>query len=195
MRRWIALATIGIFMAAAPAAAQTFGFGAHAGVSVPTGSYGGTGADEGFAELGFLGGLDLWYPIMAAPGLSWYTSVDAVAHSTDDAGPYEADGGYIFFPAMTGLRFDIPAGPVQVFATGQIGLVFARPPARTDVSADGKLATEFAFNVGGGVQITDYVYAGAKFYPMGDVGWSWDDGTELSQPANFIDIYVGFGVR
>ncbi len=192
MKKLIALCTIALFVVTAvPTAAQTFGFGAHAGVSIPTGDYGGNDdfATDGFAELGFSGGLDLWYPLM--PALSWYTSVDAIAHSVDDDA---IDGGYLYFPLMTGLRYDIPVGAVGLFVNGQLGVIFARPPSIGDV--DGDLGTEFGFNFGGGAQITENIYAGLKYYPLGDVEFSYDDPAgSFEKSVSFFDIYVGFGVK
>jgi opacity protein-like surface antigen len=198
VRKSILFATIVFFGAAAPAAAQTFGFGAHAGVSIPTGDYAGTDdiTSDGFAELGFSGGLDLWYPLTSfAPGLSWYTSADAIAHSVDDSEFIEeVDGGYLYFPLMTGLRFDIPLGTVGVFATGQVGAIFARPPS--DDVVDGEFSTELGFSFGGGVQVTDNVYAGLKYYPLGDVDFSYEGMDEpFEQSVSFLDIYLGFGVH
>lgn len=195
MKRLITFATVALFLLAAPASAQ-FGFGAHAGVSVPVGDYADTGtAEAGHAEMGFSGGLDLWLPLMMAPGLSWYTSVDAIAHSTDETGtPFAADAGFLYFPLMTGAQFDIPAGPLGLYATGQIGLIFARAPDLA-AGATGDLSTEFGFSLGAGAQITDFLYGGLKFYPMGDVEWSWDDGSTATRSVSFFDIYVGIGVR
>lgn len=201
MKKLITLATVAVFfIAAAPAAAQTFGFGAHAGLSLPVGDYGDTGSvDAGFAEMGFSGGLDLWYPLIMVPGLSWYTSVDAIAHSTDEEGSgIAADAGYQYYPLMTGVRFDIPVGAVGLFATGQLGVVFARPPAADfgGGELDSDLTTRFGFSLGAGVQATDNIYGGLKFYPMGDVDWSWDDEAQTQTlPVSFLDIYVGFGVH
>lgn len=196
MKKLIALATVVIFfLSAAPAVSQTFGIGAHAGVSIPMGDYGatdGANTDAGYAKLGFSGGLDLWYPLVMAPGLKWYTSVDAIAHSIDDSAT-NASGGYIYFPAMTGLRYDIPVGMAAIFVTGQLGVVFAKPPKVSDVSGD--ITTKFGFNLGAGVQVTRYIYGGLKYYPMGDVEWSWDGGTPTKMPVSFLDIYVGFGVH
>ena len=200
MKKLISLVTLGLFLVAAPAAAQTFGFGAHAGVSVPLGDYADTDPNQGgFAESGFSGGLDLWYPLIVVPGLNWYTSVDAIAHSTDETtSGLAADAGYLYFPVMTGLWFDVPLGPMGLYATGQVGAIFARPPA-ADFGAgevDGDVGTEFGLSLGIGVKATDNIYGGVKFYPMGDVEWSWDDGAATStRPVSFFDVYVGFGVR
>lgn len=204
MKKLIALATIALFfVGVAPAAAQ-IGFGAHAGISVPMGDYGDTEAtDAGFAEMGFSGGLDLWVPLRAVPGLSWYSSVDAIAHSTDEGSAALAgfdvpsDAGYQYYPLMTGVRFDIPAGTIGLFATGQVGLVVARPPAVDfgDGELGSEMSTKVGFSLGGGVQLTENIYAGLKYYPMGDVDWSWDDGSEETLPVSFFDVYVGFGVR
>ena len=192
MKKLITLATFVAFIVAAPAAAQTFGFGAHAGVSVPLGDYGDT--DIGAAGFGAFGGLDLWYPLTAVPGLSWYTSADAIAHPADNATVgFGDDTGYLYFPLMTGVRYDIPAGPIGLFATGQLGAVIAMPPVLAgDVS--GETSTKFGFNLGAGIQATDYIYGGVKFYPLGDVDWSWEDGTTRTTSVSFFDIYVGFGV-
>jgi opacity protein-like surface antigen len=169
----------------APTAAQTFGFGAHAGVSIPTGDY------SDAADLGFSGGLDLTYPLlMVSPALSWYTSADAVAHS---ASAEAADGGFLYFPIMTGLRVDAGAiGMIRPFATGQLGLVLARGP---DLGPSPQTGTEFGFALGGGLQLTDNVYAGLKWFNMGTVDFSYEPDLEASQSVSFLDIYVGFGVR
>lgn len=194
MKKLTALVAVVLFLFTATPAAAQFGFGAHAGVSIPAGDYGDTGA----AELGFLGGLDLWLPIMMVPGLSWYTSADAIAHSTDETinTDFVNDAGYLYFPLMTGVRFDLPLGPVGLFATGQVGAVFAKAPSADFGAGEvgGDLTTELGFALGAGVQATDYIYGGVKFYPMGDVEWTWD-AQSLTQQASFIDIYVGFGVR
>lgn len=190
MRKLFVIATLALFgFGNAPAAAQTFGFGAHAGVSVPTGSY------SDHAELGFLGGLDLLYPLaMVTPALSWYTSVDAIAHSSaDDA----LDGGFLYVPVMTGLRFDVPVGPMAAFATGQLGLVMAKAPSGfrlAGLTVDPDLdnsdwSSNFGFNVGGGLRLTDNIYAGVKYYPLSDLFTDGDEGLD----ASFLDIYVGFG--
>ena len=199
MKKLLALTTALVLFAAAPAAAQ-LGIGAHAGISVPLGDYGATDAnDGGFAELGFSGGVDLWMPLMMVPGLSWYTSLDAIAHSTDDAAPGVAtDDGYLYFPIMTGLRFDIPAAPLGLFVTGQVGAVLARPPGADFGSGevDGDITTKFGFSLGAGVQLAPFVYGGLKFYPMGDVDWSWDDDAVTeTRSVSFFDVYVGIGVN
>ena len=199
MKKLTALGALVVFLlSAAPAAAQ-FGLGAHAGLSVPVGDYASTdAAGAGFAEMGFSGGLDLWFPLMMVPGLNWYTSVDAIAHSTDDAdGSLAEDAGYLYFPIMTGVQFDIPAGPLGLYATGQIGAVFATPPTRSTGAGDvdGDMGTEFGFSLGAGAQFTDLIYGGLKFYSLGDVEWSWDDGESITNPVSFLDLYVGIGVR
>lgn len=193
MRKFIVCATLAFFAGTTPAAAQTFGFGAHAGVSLPTGDY----ADN--AELGFLGGLDLWYPLSAmVPGLNWYTSVDAIAHSVEPEG---ADGGFLHIPVMTGLQFDVPIGPVAAFATGQLGIIFSKAPdfdfgpGNAVLNGDSELGSEFGFNFGGGLQLTENVYAGVKYYPLGDKQFEYDAGFTQELDVSFLDIYVGFGVR
>lgn len=186
MKRVIVFALLAFIGATAPAAAQTFGFGAHAGVSFPTGDYG------DFVETGFSGGLDLWYPLSATLPLSWYTSADAVAHSVEDS-----DSGFLYFPLMTGLRFDVPVGPAALFATGQLGVVFTRGPDN-EVFGDAQFGAEFGYNVGGGVQLTDNVYAGVKYYPLGDIDFEYDGAGENfdnTADVSFFDIYVGFGVN
>ncbi len=190
MRKTILAAFVAIAFAT-PAVAQstTFGFGAHAGVSIPTGDY----ADA--ADLGFLGGLDLMYPLMmVTPGLSWYSSVDAIAHGAASDG---VDGGFLYFPLMTGLRFDIPAGPVGVFINGQLGLIFNKGPDvdALGVTADGEFTTNFGFSFGGGVQATENVYAGLKYYPLGELDFAYSDTEgDVRGDVSFLDIYIGFGV-
>lgn len=193
MRNWIVLTTLLLFgFGGAPAAAQTFGFGAHAGVSVPTGDF----ADA--AELGYLGGLDLWYPLVTlVPGLSWYTSADAIGHSAEGQ---NLDGGYLLAPIMTGLQFDVPVGPLALFANGQVGAILTRGPSSDadNVLVDSELGTEFGFNVGGGLQITDQLYAGLKYYPLGNVEFEYEgtvaDATR-TRDVSLLTLYVGFGVR
>lgn len=181
------------------------GFGAHAGISIPVSDYGSSEetGDAGFAELGFTGGLDLWVPLgSVARGLSWYSSVEATAHNIDeDELGGSAEGGYLLLPLMTGLRFDLPIGPASAFVTGQAGVVFVRGPEATfdgPELIEGDWSTDFGFNVGAGAQITDNIYAGVKYYPLGDVELQYESGgTEIRPeiPISYVDIYVGFGVR
>lgn len=187
MKRFATAAIAGAFLAwGAPASAQSFGFGAHAGASIPLGDY------SDAADLGFSGGLDLTMRLMAiAPALSWYTSVDAAGHSTtlDDA-----DGGFLHFPIMTGLRLDAGTlGMIRPFLTGQLGLVVSRGPDLNGTSPDTE--TNFGFALGGGLQITDNVYAGLKWFNVGDVDFGYDTLGDLTTPVSFLDVYLGFGVR
>jgi opacity protein-like surface antigen len=168
----------------APAAAQTFGFGAHAGVSIPTGDF------SDVADLGFSGGLDLFYPLaMVTPALSWYTSADAAGHS---ASADNIDGGFLTIPVLTGVRLDVGAlGMIRPFATGQLGVGFVRGPEVGQTS--GSTTTEFAYALGGGLQLTHNIYAGAKWFNLGDV--AFDPAVPGAQSVSYIDIYLGFGVR
>lgn len=187
MRRFATIAMAGAFLACGtPAAAQTFGFGAHAGVSIPVGDY------SDAADLGFSGGLDLTLPLTAiSPAVSWYSSVDAAAHS---AASDEIDGGFLYFPIMTGLRLDAGAlGMIRPFLTGQLGLVVNRGPDLSGQSA--QTGTDFGFALGGGLQLTDNLYAGLKWFNLGDVDFSYDPGGDVTQSVSFLDIYLGFGVR
>ncbi|HSH44338.1 MAG TPA: outer membrane beta-barrel protein, partial [Longimicrobiales bacterium] len=166
MRKWIVMTAAGLLFAAAPVSAQTFGFGAHAGVSLPMGDYGDA------TSLGFTGGVDLFYPI-GPSGLSWVTSASATAHSVDDdnvGGDF--DGGFLLFPLMTGARYDIPAGGISAFVQGQLGAVFAKGPESDGVDSD--YSTNFGWNVGGGLQFTENVYAGVRYFPLGDVDFEYD---------------------
>jgi hypothetical protein len=185
MRSFATAAITAAFLAwSGPAAAQAFGIGAHAGVSIPTGGY------SDVADLGFSGGVDLTLPLpMATPALSWYTSVDAVGHS---ATPENISGGFLTIPLLTGARLDIGAlGMVRPFATGQLGVAFARGPRVNDASAS--TTTEFAWALGGGLQLTEHFYAGAKWFNLGDV--AYDPPVPGDPSVSFVDIYVGFGVR
>jgi opacity protein-like surface antigen len=198
MRAFLVLTTALLFsLGSAPVSAQTFGIGAHGGVSVPTGDY-----SDG-TELGFLGGIDLWYPLtMVTPALSWYTSADAVAHSVDAD---DMDSGFLYVPVMTGLRFDVPLGPAAAFATGQLGLVLAKGPSfeagtnGTTVDVDSNWTTNFGFNVGGGLQLTDNIYAGVKYYPLSGIDFEYESFEDVAgfddYDVSFLDIYIGFGVR
>lgn len=169
---------------AGPATAQStnFGLGAFAGVSLPTGDYGDV------AELGFVGGLDLFYPL-GMEGLTWLTTASVSAHSIDDP---DADGGFLFIPLLTGLRYDIAAGPVGVFVNGQVGAVFNKGPENAGVDSD--WGTDFGFALGAGVQATENIYAGLKYFPLGDIDFSYGD-AEFAQSVSFLEIFVGFGVR
>ena len=182
---------------AGPAAAQStsFGIGAFAGVSLPMGDYGDTeGSDPGAANLGFSGGLDLFYPLMS--GLSWLTTASVTAHSVDED-VSGTDGGYLFIPLMTGLRYDVAAGPVGLFLTGQAGALFNKGPDfdTTLFSAEGEWGTHLGFAVGGGVQATQNVYAGVKYFPLGEVDFEYGEGANAPQSVSFLEIFVGFGVR
>lgn len=190
MRNSIVFATLLVFgLGGTPAAAQA-GFGAHAGVSIPTGDY-----SDG-AEVGFLGGLDLAVPLAAvSPALSWYSSVDAIAHSVDVD---DADTGYLYVPVMTGLRFDIPIGPLSAFATGQAGLVLTRGPSfegaigPIQFESDAEWGTDFGFNLGGGLQLTDNIYGGVRYWPLSGLNFEYPN-SSVEADVSFFDIYVGFG--
>jgi hypothetical protein len=177
MRKILVIAALAAF-GATPAAAQ-IGFGAHAGVSLPMGDYG-----DG-ADLGFLGGVDLVYPI--ATSVDWYSSADAISHGVENA------DGFLYVPVMTGLRFVFPAGPIRAFAGGQLGAIFTRG-ASVDSGPDPEFGTEFGFNVGAGAHVTENVYAGVRYWPLGDVEFSYDDDSTGTVDVSFFDIYVGFGV-
>ena len=179
-------AIVFFFLAAGPATAQTFGFGAHAGVSIPTGDY---GED---VNTGFSAGLDLTYPLlMVTPGLNWYTSADVVAHSVDDE-VIDTDGGFLYVPLMTGLQFEFPVGAIRPFLNAQGGLVLHKGP---DIGlAEAEMGTDFGFVLGGGARIGENFYVGAKYYPL-DLSFEYAD-TDASADADvdFLDLYVGFGV-
>lgn len=187
MKRFVTtFAVAACFVAAGPVSAQTFGFGAHAGVSVPTGDYG-----DG-VNMGFSAGLDLTYPLlMVTPGLNWYTSADVVAHSVDDDG-LEVDGGFLYVPIMTGLQFEFPAGGIRPFVNAQGGLVLHKGPSFGPIESE--LGTDFGFVLGGGARFGQNFYVGAKYYPLSiDFAYEGEEGGG-SADVNFFDIFVGFGV-
>lgn len=197
MRNLTVWTFVALLAFAGPATAQStnFGVGAFAGVSLPMGDFGDdSDAQSGFAEIGFVGGLDLFYPL-GMTGLSWLTSASVSAHSIDEetAG---ADGGYLFIPLMTGARYDIAAGPLGVFLTGQGGVVFNKGPSFELLAetVESDWGTAFGFALGGGVQATENIYAGVKYFPLGDVDFRYPDG-DIAQDVSFLEIFVGFGVR
>lgn len=203
MKRYAtAMAVVGAFLVAAPAAAQTFGFGAHAGVSLPMGDYGATDnlETDGFAKTGFSAGLDLRYPLlMVTPGLNWYTSADVIAHSVDeDEAGIEFDGGYLYVPLMTGLLFEFPAGGFSPFLNAQGGLVLHKGPSLDDPflgTGESQWGTNFGFVIGGGARFGQNFYAGLKYYPL-SLDPEYEESIEPQEDVetNFLDIYVGFGV-
>lgn len=192
MRTSIVFATLFVFgLGGTPAAAQA-GFGAHAGVSIPTGDY----SDD--AELGFLGGLDVTVPLTSvSPVLSWYSSVDAIAHSLDDD---DADTGFLYVPIMTGLRVNVPVGPLSAFAAGQAGLILTRGPSfevtggPEGFGSDAEWGTDFGFNLGGGLHLTENIYAGVRYWPLSGLNFEREGSGEQEFDVSFFDIYVGFGV-
>lgn len=183
MRKVIAACTVAFVFMAAPASAQTFGFGAHAGVSLPTGDYGDA------AKTGFSAGLDLTYPLLAVtPGLNWYTSVDVAAHSAESDA---VDGGFLFVPIMTGLKFEFPAGALRPFINGQLGLVLHQGP---DVGTfESEMGTDFGFVIGGGARFGQNFYAGVKYYPLSPSFKYEGVESDEDSDVNFLDIYIGFG--
>ena len=193
MQKSIVWTAVALLALAGPATAQStnFGLGAFAGVSMPMGDFGDdTGAEAGLAELGFVGGLDLFYPL-GMRGLSWLTTASVSANSVE-----EADGGYLFVPLLTGLRYDIAAGPVGVFLTGQGGAIFSKGPnAEEFTELDADWNTNFGFGVGGGIQATDNIYAGVKYLPLGDIDFGYEGETAFTRNVSTLDIFVGFGVR
>jgi hypothetical protein len=179
-----AILTAAVLAWGAPADAQSYGFGAHAGASLPTGDY------SGAADMGFSGGLDLLVPLgFMPPSLSWYSSVDAVGHSAAHEG---VSGGFLHVPLLTGVRLDVgPFGPIRPFATGQLGLSFTNGPD-TGVDDTGT-NTVFAFGLGGGLQLTENAYAGVKWFNLGDIDFG--GATVGNRAPSFVDLYLGFGVR
>lgn len=201
MRKLILPTVAALLIGAAPAAAQStnFGLGAFAGVSLPMGEFGNTtGAEAGAAELGFVGGLDLFYPL-GMTGLSWLTTASVSAHSVDEEGGGGDAGGYLFIPLLTGLRYDVAAGPIGAFVTGQLGVIFNKGPefeALIGPDASSEWGNEFGFALGAGLQATQNVYAGLKYFPLGEVDFSYEGSTGTFSPeVSFLEIFVGFGVR
>lgn len=197
MRKLILCTAAALLLSVAPATSQStdFGLGAFAGVSLPMGEFGNTtGVDAGGAELGFVGGLDLFYPI-GNSGLTWLSTASVSAHSVDDESG-EGDGGYLFIPLLTGLRYDIMAGPIGAFLTGQAGAVFNKGPTRQDLveETSSDWGTDFGFAVGAGIQATDNLYGGVKYFPLGDVEFTYE-GADFTQEVSFLEIFVGFGVH
>lgn len=198
MRNLIVWTFVALLAFAGPATAQStnFGLGAFAGVSMPMGDFGDdSDPASGFAELGFVGGLDLFYPL-GMTGLSWLTSASVSAHSIDEE-TRGADGGYLFIPLVTGARYDIAAGPLGVFLTGQGGVVFNKGPTFEQVigeRVESDWGTDLGLAFGGGIQATENIYAGVKYFPLGDVDFSYE-GTTGTQNVSFLEIFVGFGVR
>lgn len=198
MRNLIVWTVVALLAFAGPATAQStnFGLGAFAGVSMPMGDFGDDASNEsGFAEIGFVGGLDLFFPL-GMTGLSWLTSASVSAHSIDEE-TTGSDGGYLFIPLVTGARYDIAAGPLGVFLTGQGGVVFNKGPSFEPVlgeTVESDWGTDFGFALGGGVQATENIYAGVKYFPLGDVDFRYQD-TDIGQNVSFLEIFVGFGVR
>ena len=196
MRNLIVCTCVALLAFAGPVSAQStsFGLGAFAGVSMPMGDFGETeGAEAGGAELGFVGGLDLFYPLGMNGALSWLTTASVSAHSVE-----EADAGYLMIPLLTGVRYDVAAGPVGVFLTGQGGVVFNKgPEAETTLgTVNSDWGTDFGFGFGGGVQATQNIYAGVKYLPLGDIEFSYEDGAgSFTQNVSVLEIFVGFGVR
>lgn len=195
------------FAVAAPLSAQStaFGIGAYAGVSLPLSDYAADNTDDsGSAGIGITAGLDLYYPLAMAGQLNWLTSVGVNAHGADEEGFTLGDGGdaggYLMFPIVTGLRYDIPLGLRSVFVTGQAGVSIARAPsiAFGAESADSDWATPFTWTVGGGFQATENVHFGARYVSLGDVEWTYEgtlvNGT-FNPSVSFVDIYLGFGVH
>ena len=199
MRNLIVWTFVALLAFAGPATAQStnFGLGAFAGVSMPMGDFGddATGGESGFAEMGFVGGLDLFFPL-GMTGLSWLTSASVSAHSIDEE-TTGREGGYLFIPLVTGARYDIAAGPLGVFLTGQGGVVFNKGPdfePTVGETIESDWGTDFGFALGGGIQATENIYAGVKYFPLGDVEFA-GEATTSTQNVSFLEIFVGFGVR
>jgi hypothetical protein len=205
MKRNTVFCVVVALLAAAPTGAQTFGFGAHAGPSVPLSDYAASSGEMGGGALmGYFGGLDLWYPLESVtPALSWYTSLDVVANQADEAvvgrtGTF-ADGGYLLIPLMTGLRYDIGEAP-NLFVTGQAGLVLTRGPDEFYPYGFGDggptLGAGFGFNGGLGAQLTERMSVAAKYYPLSGLEFDYEDAdSSLEQDVHMLTISFGYSVR
>ena len=117
-------------------------FGIFGGVSIPTGDFGedksfnlDTGKGDGFATVGFGGGLELLYPI-GTPGLNWHTTAGFLYNGFDDKellnyiDDEDAEvtaGNYFIIPVITGLSYQAPlSAELDVLLIGQLGLSFIK---------------------------------------------------------------------
>lgn len=212
MRNCLVIAAGLLFLGVSGAAAQStdFGVGAYVGASIPVHEYGDddvNDANAGHADLGISAGVELYYPFGEARQMWWLTTVGVTSHAVGELPDVPDDAtvnGYLMFPLMTGLRYDIPISDYAAFLTAQVGGMFLKGPdiESSAVSVDSDWTTMFGFAVGAGFQATDRAHLGIRWMPLGDADLDFETtaggtSTQTNEVVNisFIDLYIGFAVR
>jgi hypothetical protein len=170
------------------------GFGIWTAIALPMGDYGKTSSKDddienlGFAEQGFAGGMQFYFPALIVPGLLWTTDIafimndfDGKAFEGDRYSTFEAPT-YRHVPVLTGGMFQLGIYQnVEIYAIGQLGVNFLLPSSAQytyhdpaypaddesiDYQFDG--ATSLAFAVGTGLRINRRFTLGFKFMNLGE---------------------------
>lgn len=200
-------------------------FGIFGGVSIPTGDFGedksfnlDTGKGDGFATVGFGGGLELLYPI-GTPGLNWHTTAGFLYNGFDDKellnyiDDEEAEvtaGNYFIIPVITGLSYQAPlSADLDALLIGQLGLSFIKKTTMelyypvTDYSLEVEfgMATSFTFGVGAGLLFNDKFNVSFRYLGCGEPefdvtfdedGETYDGEAEISVAVFLISVGVYF---
>lgn len=200
-------------------------FGIFGGVSIPTGDFGEdksfnleTGRGDGFATVGFGGGIELLYSV-GVPGLNWHTTAGFLYNGFDDTelkNYIDNDdvevtaGNYFIIPVITGLSYEAPLSPtLDALIVGQLGLSFIKkttmelyyPEIDYSLEAEFGMATSFSFGVGAGLLFNDKFNVTFRYLGCGqpefDVtfdedGETYDGEAEISVAVLLISVGVYF---
>lgn len=200
-------------------------FGIFGGVSIPTGDFGEdksfnleTGKGDGFATVGFGGGLELLYPV-GTPGLNWHTTAGFLYNGFDDTellnyiddDDAEVDAGsYYIIPVITGLSYQAQLSPtLDALIIGQLGLSFIKkttmelsyPGFDEYLDVEFGMATSFSFGVGAGLLFNDKFNITFRYLGCGEPefdvtfdedGDTYDGEAEISVAVFLISVGVYF---
>lgn len=185
--------------------AQSSGFTIYGGISLPMGDFGSnSGTEAGYAELGYLGGLEYASLFNEESGLGWMVSATYITNPVDEqefVGTGVDVGNWINVPVMGGIQIqsELSEG-LQIYGQGQAGVNFAQAPSIEGggIEATTDWETTFGFAVGAGVLISDLIDIGARYLILGEPEFEYSTsegstGAAGSQKISMLEI--GIGIR
>ncbi|MBS4032860.1 MAG: outer membrane beta-barrel protein [Ignavibacterium sp.] len=192
--------------------------GVFGAVSLPAGDFGDdksfnleSGRGDGFATVGFGGGLELLYPV-GAPGLNWHTTAGFLYNGFDDKelinyideDNIDVDAGnYFIIPVMTGLSYKAPlSSGLDALFIGQLGLSFIKkttielfePETDYSLEAEFGMATSFTIGVGAGLLFNDKFNVTFRYLGCGqpefDVTFNENGNTDDGEAEISVGVFL-----